>query len=168
MAYDSFMYFTGGTPAIEGESTDATFSAKKAFEIYSFSWGASNPVTVGSGTTGMSGGKVSISSFNIMKKTDNASPTLFAACCAGTHYPSATVTLRKAGGKAMDFIEYDFTEVMVESVQWSGSAGGDDTPTESCSFAFGKVVVNYTPQKADGTAGTKNAVTWDLTKNLNS
>lgn len=165
MAYDSFMYFTGGTPAVEGETTDTTYSAKKAFEIYSFSWGASNPVTVGSGTTGMSGGKVSLSSFSIMKKTDNSSPTLFQACCTGTHYPQATVILRKAGGKPMDYIEYDFTEVMVESVQWSGSAGGDDSPTESVSFAYGGVTINYTPQKTDGTAGTKNSSKWSQVKN---
>lgn len=165
MAYDSFMYFTGGSPAIEGETTDNTFQAKKAFEIYSFSWGASNPVTVGSSSGGMSGGKVSLSSFNLMKKTDNSSPTLFQACCQGTHYPQATVVLRKAGGKPMEYIEYDFTEVMVESVQWSGSAGGDDTPTESVSFAYGGVTVNYTPQKTDGTAGTKNSSKWSQITN---
>ena len=32
---------------------------------------------------------------------------------------------------------------MVESVQWSGSSGGDDTPTESVSFAFAKVEIDY-------------------------
>src|ERR1700739_792594 len=100
MAFDSFMYFTGGDPAIEGETQDTTYSAKKAYELYSFSWGASNPVTVGSAAGGMGAGKVSLSSFNVMKKTDNASPTLFKACCTGTHYPTATVVLRKAGGKA--------------------------------------------------------------------
>jgi type VI secretion system secreted protein Hcp len=165
MAFDSFMYFTGGSPAIEGESTDNVYQAKKAFEIASFSWGASNPVTVGSGTTGMSGGKVSISSFNVMKKTDNSSPTIFQACCQGTHYPQATVVLRKSGGKPVDYIEYDFKEVMVESVQWSGSNGGDDSPTESVSFAFGEVTINYTPQKTDGTAGTKNSSKWSQVTN---
>ena len=94
MAFDSFMYFTGGDPAIKGETTDNTYKSKNAFEIYSFSLGASNPVTIGSGAQGMGAGKVSLSSFNVMKKTDNASPTLFKACCTGTHYPQATVVLR--------------------------------------------------------------------------
>lgn len=168
MAFDTFMYFTGGAPKIEGETTDNTFKDKKAFEIYSFSWGASNPVTIGSATTGMGAGKVSISSFNIMKKTDNSSPQLFQACCSGTHYPEATVVMRKAGGKQYQFIKYDFKEVMVESVQWSGSSGGDDTPSESVSFAFGHVDVTYTPQKPDGTEGTANPASWDLTKNVNA
>ena len=159
------MYFTGGSPAIEGETTDKTYAANKAFEIYSWSWGASNPVTVGSAGTGMGAGKVSLSSFNVMKKTDNSSPTLFKACCEGGHYPSATVVMRKAGGKQTVFLQYDFTEVMVESIQWSGSSGGDDSPTESVSFAYAKVVVTYTPQKADGTAGTANPATWNQTTN---
>jgi type VI secretion system secreted protein Hcp len=166
MAFDSFMYFEGGDPKIEGETTDDKFKDKKAFELYSFSWGASNPVTVGSGTTGMGSGKVSLSSFNIMKKTDNASPTLFKACCDGTHYPKAHVVLRKAGGKQTIYIQYDFEEVMIESIQWSGSSGGDDSPSESVSFAYAKVTVNYWPQKPDGTEGTLNAFAWDQRLNI--
>ena len=34
--------------------------------------------------------------------------------------------------------KYTFTDVMVDSIQWSGSPGGDDVPTESVSFAFAK------------------------------
>ena len=165
MAFDSFMYFEGGDPAIQGETTDSVLKSKKAFEIYSFSWGASNPVTVGSAAEGMGAGKVSLSSFSVMKKTDNTSPTLFKACCTGTHYPSASVVLRKAGGKPVDYIQYDFKEVMVESVQWSGSSGGDDSPAESVSFAYGEVTINYTPQKTDGTAGTKNSAKWSQVTN---
>ena len=41
------------------------------------------------------------------------------------------------------FLKYTFTDVMVESVQWSGSTGGDDTPTESVSLAFAKVAIEY-------------------------
>jgi type VI secretion system secreted protein Hcp len=58
MAFDSFMYFDSGNPQPEGETTDKTYSAKKAYEIYSFSWGASNPVTIGSASGGVGGGKV--------------------------------------------------------------------------------------------------------------
>ena len=39
---------------------------------------------------------------------------------------------------------------MVESIQWSGSSGGDDTPTESVSIAFAKVKISYSKQ-ADAT-----------------
>jgi type VI secretion system secreted protein Hcp len=167
MAYDAFMWVKGGTgPKAEGESTDDKFKADKAFEIYSFSWGASNPVTIGSATGGAGGGKVSISSFNVMKKSDSASPNLFLACCQGAHYDEAHVVLRKAGGTALEYLKYDFTEVFVESIQWSGSSGGDDTPTESVSFAFAKVDISYTPQIGKGAAGTMIPASWDVTKNL--
>jgi type VI secretion system secreted protein Hcp len=165
MAFDAFMWLKGGAPEAKGESTDTTFSKNNAFEIYSFSWGASNPVSIGSSSGGAGAGKVSISSFNIMKKTDSASPALFLNCCKGQHFTEGHVVLRKAGGDALEYLTYDFTEVFVESIQWSGSSGGDDTPTESVSFAFGKVDLKYTPQKGKGEKGTAIPATWDLRAN---
>jgi type VI secretion system secreted protein Hcp len=137
-------------------------------EIYSFSWGASNPTTVSSGQAGLSAGKVSISSFNVMKKTDKSSCNLFADCCAGQHIATATVTMRKATGTSgaqQAFLVYTFTDVMVESVQWSGSSGGDDTPTESVSFAFAKVAIEYSTQDTEsGSMSPAGNASWDLTK----
>jgi type VI secretion system secreted protein Hcp len=166
MAYDAFMYFKGGDPAVEGETTDKAMSKNKACEIYSFSWGASNPVTIGSASTGAGGGKVSISSFNIMKKSDTASVALFLNCCKGTHFDSAHVVLRKAGGDKVEYLKYDFEEVFVESIQWSGSAGGDETPTESVSFAFGKCEITYKPQTEKGAAEKDVTANWDIRKNV--
>ena len=166
MAYDAFMWLDGGDPPANGETTDATYKDKNAFEIYSFSWGASNPVTIGSGTGGSGGGKVSISSFNVMKKTDAASPSLFVNCSKGQHFTGGHVVLRKAGGTALEYLKYDFEEVFVESVQWSGSSGGDDTPTESVSFAFGKVSIEYEPQSAKGDKAKKVTAVWDLRSNV--
>jgi type VI secretion system secreted protein Hcp len=158
MAFDTFIKIDN----VEGESTREGF--EKWIEIYSFSWGASNPVTVGS-TAGMGAGKVSVSSFNIMKRTDKASPTLFQYCCTGKHFQKATVSMNKAGGdKAVSYLKYEFSEVFVESIQWSGSSGGDDTPTESVSLAFGGVKITYTPQKSDGTQDSPIAQGWDIKK----
>lgn len=168
MAFDTYM-IVDGAKVVQGEATATDLKpATGWFEIFSFSLGASNPTTVGSGSTGLSAGKVSVSSFNIMKKTENSSAPLFQACCNGQHFATASVVMRKAAGasgKQATFLQYDFTDVMVESVQWSGSSGGDDTPTESVSFAFAAVKVGYTPQKtADGSPGTLNTASWDLTK----
>ena len=165
MAYDAFMWITGGDPNPKGETNDDKFKPKGAFELYSFSWGASNPVTIGSATSGAGAGKVSISSFNVMKKTDKASPVLFLACCKGSHYPKADVVLRKSGGAAIEYLTYTFTEVFIESIQWSGSSGGDDVPSESVSFAFGKCEIKYYPQDEKGGLGTAVPATWDLRTN---
>jgi type VI secretion system secreted protein Hcp len=160
VAFDTFIKLGD----LKGESTRKGFEGQ--VEIFSFSFGASNPTTVGSGTTGMAAGKVSLSSFNIMKKTDSSSPTLFQMCCIGDHFKTATVTLNKASGDKttpLSFLKYDFTEVYIDSIQWSGSSGGDDTPTESISLAFAKVKITYTPQKADGTPGSAVLATFDQT-----
>jgi type VI secretion system secreted protein Hcp len=159
MAFDAFMKFEGG-PKVEGESKQKGF--EKQIDIYSFSWGASNPSTVGQGGGG-GAGKVSMSSFNVMKKTDLASAPLFQTCCSGDHFDKATVVLRKAGGAAqLDYLKYEFDEVYVDSIQWSGSTGGDDTPTESVSFSFGKVTITYKEQTPKGTGGGTTGGTWDI------
>ena len=153
-------------PQIVGGSTDKGFEG--SIDVLAFSWGASNPTTVGTTGGGLSAGKVSVSSFNVMKKTEGASAALFQACCQGTHFATAEVWLRKATGDAGEqqvFLKYKFSDVMVESVQWSGSSGGDDTPTESCSFAFAKVEIEYSKQ--DTVAGgmtVAGQAAWDLTK----
>src|SRR5271157_3887192 len=156
MAFDTYMQISDGSDVV-GEAT-ASGIPTGAFEIFSFSWGASNPTTVGTTGGGLSSGKVAVSSFNVMKKSEKSSPKLFSACCTGQHYKSAQVVMRKAAGtagKQSTFIQYDFTNVMVESIQWSGSSGGDDTPTESVSFAFATVKVTYNLQKSsDGTTST--------------
>jgi len=163
MAFDTFMVIDG----VKGETQDSVYKDKGAFEIFSFSWGASNPATIGSTSSGAGAGKVSISSFNIMKKTESSSLDLFKACCKGSHFDTAYVVLRKAGGtEAVEYLRYDFEEVYVDSVQWSGSSGGDDTPTESVSFAFGKVTISYFAQSSKGTKGTEAPKAgWDVRTN---
>lgn len=158
MAFDTYLKIEG----VDGEATQSNHIGW--IEIYSFSWGASNPTTVGSGATGLSAGKVSVSSFNVMKKTEASSCKLFAACCNGTHFPTAHVELSKAAGEGGQqvFLKYDFTDVMVESVQWSGSTGGDDQPTESVSLAFLKVAVEYDKQADDGSMSAVGNASWDL------
>lgn len=156
MAFDAFLKIGD----IKGESTRKGF--EEQIEILSFSVGASNPTTIGSGGGGGSG-KASLSSFNVMKMSDKASPVLFQKCCQGAHFPKATITLHKAGGdEAVDYLVYELERVYVESVQWSGSSGGDDRPSESLSLAFGKITVTYTEQTETGAKGSPVVGTWDV------
>lgn len=160
MAFDAYLYIT----TIEGESTSKVTKPagadKAPMEIYSFSFGASNPVTISSAAAGSGGGKVALSSFNVMKKSEKSSALLFAACAKGTHFDKAIVVLRKAGGDAgqSDFLRYTFSTVFIESIQWSGSSGGDDSPTESLSIAFGAVKIEYLKQDKKTGATTADQV----------
>jgi type VI secretion system secreted protein Hcp len=158
MAFDAYLKLEG----VEGEATDKGF--EKQINILSFSWGVSNQSSpVGSGR---GAGKVSVGDFSVMKWTDKSSAKLFQACCSGTHFPKATLTLRKSGGdKPVDYLKYDFTTLMVTNLQWSGAQGGDDVPTESVSFSFSAVEVTYTEQTEKGAAAKPQIASWDLNKN---
>lgn len=158
MAFDAFLKIDG----IDGESTRKGY--EKQIPVLSFSWGGSNPATIGV-KGGGGGGKGTLSGLNIMKKADGSSPKFFQKCMEGEHIKKATLTLLKAGGKeALDFIKCELETVYIDSVQYSGSEGGDDAPMESVSLVFGKVTYTYTPQKPDGTKGSPVVGLWDVTK----
>jgi type VI secretion system secreted protein Hcp len=155
---------------IEGVKGETTAKGLADYmEIDSFSFGASNPSTIGSAGGGSGAGKVSLSSFNVMKRTDAASPVLFQACCQGEHYPTATVEIKKPTGKdgeQQTYLKYVFTEVYIDSVQWSGASGAGAYPSESLSFSFEKVEVNYFPQDAKGKIATASKdASWNVTTN---
>jgi type VI secretion system secreted protein Hcp len=156
MALEAFLKIEG----IPGESRKQGHADE--IDIFSFSFGASNPTTVGKGT-GAGASQVNISSFNIMKATDLSSTALFLRCAKGEHIPTAVVTLRKAGGtNPLEYLQYKFTKVYVDNIQWSGSSGGDDTPTESLSLAFEKVEIVYSSQADDGTPKKTVGSGWDI------
>ncbi len=158
MAADMFL-------KLDGVSGEATADGMTDYmSIDSFSFGASNPTTVGPGSGGLTAGRVSVSSFNVTKRTESASCLLFSSCCAGKHFATGEVVLRKAtgpdGGQQV-FLKYSFTDVLVESIQWSG---GGDEPSESLTLAFAKVTIEYSKQGADGSMSPSGNATWDLTK----
>ncbi len=158
MAYDCYLKLDG----IPGESTAEGMA--KQIGVYSFSWGASAPASVSSGAGGIAASKVNISSFSFMKQVDKASVPLFQACCEGKHIKEAVLTLRKQTGTAQEgFLIYTLKDVMVESVQTSGSSGSDDTPSESLSLVFAKIEIEYKSQGADGKLKADGQASWDLT-----
>jgi len=159
MAYDAYLKLD----TITGESTSQGFAG--CMEIFSFSLGAQNPVTISSASTGGGGGKATLSSLSFQKKTDSASPVLYQTCVTGGHLATGTVTLRKAGGTAMPYLVYGLKVVYVDSVHWSGSVGGDDSPTESVSLTFGCLTVDYTPQTNTGSPGAAIHGGWNVQTN---
>ena len=158
MAFDAYLKIDG----IPGESTAKGNENQIALE--SFSWGASNPATISPASSGIGTGRVNISSFSIMKRQDSSSPELFEHCCSGEHIKKAWLYIRKQGKEQGVFHELEFDTLVVESVQWSGSSGGDDVPTESVSLAFSKVTFGFAKQKATGGMDAMKRKIWDLTK----
>src|SRR5437016_92647 len=139
MAVEMFLDIDG----VKGESQAKDFKDK--IDIFSFSLGASNPSSVATGA-GSGAGKVSISSISVQKIVDSATGELFLACCKGKHYKKAKLTVREAGGdKPVEYMVLDFEQVFVDSISW-GAASGGEKPSESVSFSFAKIQVDYKMQ----------------------
>ena len=115
---------------------------------------------------GAGAGKVNVQDLSFTKYVDKASSPLLGACCKGTHITKATLTVRKAGGNALEYVMITMEEVLVASVTTGGS-GGEDRLTENVTLNFATFKFQYQPQKADGSkdGGTIDAK-WDIAKNI--
>jgi type VI secretion system secreted protein Hcp len=143
---------------IKGESTSAHHEGE--IEVLSWSWGATNPATVKTGS-GLSAGRVAITELTLMKVIDSATPKLFELVTRGTHVPRAVLTVRKESAESFEYVRITLDDVMVSSLQLSAAT---ERPSESVSLSFGKVTVEYRPQSATGAGSTWIPASWDLTK----
>jgi type VI secretion system secreted protein Hcp len=131
---------------IKGESLDSKH--KDEVEVLSWSWGVAQSGTMAHGGGGGEG-KASFNDFNFTHHVDKASPVLLKACATGEHIKEATITVRKAGKGQQEFLIIKMNDILITSVNPSGS--GDSAATaESVAMQCAKVDLEYKPQKADG------------------
>jgi type VI secretion system secreted protein Hcp len=154
-AVDYFLKIDG----IQGESVDSKH--KGEIELESFSWGETNPGATGGG--GGAAGKVHIQDLHFVTRVNKASPKLMLACATGKHIKQAVLTARKAGKAAQEFLVFKFTDLLVSSYQTGGST--DVLPTDQVSFNFGRIEIEYRPQKPDGSLDTAVKAGWDVKAN---
>lgn len=158
MAVDMFLKLDG----CDGESADDEHTNE--IDVLAYSWGMTQSGSMHIGGGGGSG-KVNVQDMSITKYLDKATTVLMQKCCSGKHFTSAVLTCRKAGEKPVTYLKITMEEVLVSSVSEGGS-GGDDRQTENITLNFAKVKVEYTPQKADGTAGAASELGFDIRKNV--
>src|SRR5437763_13886343 len=121
MAVDMFIKIG----AIDGETKDKVYASKKYIDVLAWSWGLSNSGSAHVGG-GAGAGKVNVQDVSVTKYVDSSSPKLMLACCNGTHYANALLTVRKAGGDApVEYIKIKMEEVFITSVSTGGSGGED-------------------------------------------
>ena len=133
---------------IKGESKDRVHP--ETIEISSFSWGCSNPTSVGGGGAGT--GKVQFQDFHFSAAVNKSSPLLMLACATGQHIKSAKLFVRKSGdaGEPVEYYVITLSDILVSSIsQGGGGAGGGAVPTDQFSLNFTKITVEY--QASDGT-----------------
>ncbi len=141
---------------IEGQVTAAGYVNQIA--VQSWTWGASNPVTVGSATGGLTAGKVSMSELAIMKSADSSTPRLVEYASAAKHAPKAVLTVVRSTDGFV-YLRITLEDVMVTSLQLSAA---DERPSESVSLSFARVGIEYWA----GPGKPRVASGWDLLKNM--
>ncbi len=157
MAIDTFLKIDG----IDGESQDSKH--KGEIEVLSWSFGASQSGTMGTGGGG-GAGKVNFQDFHITLQCSKASPKLFLTCAGGDHIKTAVLVNRKAGKDQHEYYTYKFSDLLVSSFQTGGHSDGGN-PVEQVSFNFTKVEVEYKEQKPDGTLGGAIKSGWNVKEN---
>lgn len=145
---------------IKGESTDAKH--KDEIDVLAWSWGMSNPAAPTGGGGGA--GKVSVQGISIAKFCDAATAPLIMACCSGKPYKEAMLTVRKAGKTPFEYLKISMKDVLITSQ--STSSEGGSRPTENITLNFAEFKLDYTSQKADGSAGATYTAGWNIAKNV--
>jgi type VI protein secretion system component Hcp len=111
--------------------------------------------------------EVEACNFQFVKEMDISSPDLFRAYCSAQDlehrdvFDSATITLRKATGRARSaFLTYVFNDLVV--VGYSLEIGGDASPKETINMSFAKIRAEYKPQKTTGVLAPVVKGGWDF------
>lgn len=160
MASDMFMKIDD----IKGESTDT--SHKDEIEVLSWSWVMSQSGSAHSGTGGGSG-KVSVQDLSFTKYADKSTPNLVKLCCNSKHFQSAQLTVRKAGGKPVEFVKIKMKDGIISSIRMGGLPA-ENRLTESVTLNFASFTYEYTPQSKDGSASGSIPASWNIAKNSES
>jgi type VI secretion system secreted protein Hcp len=159
MAVDMFIKID----TVDGESRDKAHA--KDIDVLAWSWGISNSGSAHVGG-GAGAGKCNIQDISFTKWVDASTPKLALACCDGKHFKDATLVVRKAGEKPVEYLKIKIEEVLITSISTGGS-GGEDRLTENVTLNFAKVSLDYVPQDAKGAAGTAIPMTWSIAENVN-
>jgi type VI secretion system secreted protein Hcp len=102
---------------VKGESVDKTH--RKEIDVVNWSWGMNaGSAQVGDGA---GSGKGEVRDLEITKYVDTSSPKLMLACCDGTHFSSALLTVRKSGRqKPVEYLKFKLETVFIAGVSVGG------------------------------------------------
>jgi type VI secretion system Hcp family effector len=133
----------GNTPTVTipapqiGTRSIATlsFTGGISTDVLGFSFAANKAGSTG----GSGGGKVAIHDIQITKQTDKSTPKLFLACANGQHFKTATLVVRKAGGKQVTKqITYTLSDVLIATAQ---STGHGQKLVDSLTLNYAKLTI---------------------------
>jgi type VI secretion system secreted protein Hcp len=146
---------------IKGESTDVKH--KDEIDIESFSWGVSHAAPVPTGG-GAGSGRPIFPDVTVVARQSIASPALFLACAQGKHIATAVLTARRQGKVGLDYYAITFSDIVITAFHEVGSEGADDV-SESVSFNYAKIKLEYHRQNATGALAAPVSAGWNVVNN---
>ena len=146
-ASDIFLHVqTKRAGKIKGEAT--TEGHKDDIGVYTWGWGVAANTAIGST---VSTARRSYRNLVLTKGIDSASTALLSALVSNDEVREARLTLRKGGGKALDYFRMVLKEARIVAIDIEVHADG--RPLERVSIAFTKVEIEYLPQESAGSSG---------------
>ncbi|MBV9756167.1 MAG: type VI secretion system tube protein Hcp [Alphaproteobacteria bacterium] len=153
-----------GSESNLGTSTDFQMTDLKngiLFEITDVSFDIEQALNIGSQSSGIGAGRITFNPLSFTRPSDRISPVLFRMCCAGEHFRSVSLFIRRAGGSAgaaagsitsgQTYLRFDFALVGVKTINWSVD---DDNSKEEVTMEYGALMLRYQQQDVTG-AGMK-------------
>ncbi len=149
---------------VTGESEDAQH--KGWTDIQSFSWGASQPGAMASGSGG-NAGRASFNDLVAVAYMDKGTAAILKNCVTGKHLPSVEISACKTGGKQIEFMRITLEEVLVTSAQVTGVDPSDaaDRLLMNYGFQAARVKKQYWQQTDTGGKGAEVSAGWNIKEN---
>jgi type VI secretion system secreted protein Hcp len=145
---------------LTGESHDKAH--KGEIDVLSWSWGESKSITTQARGGGQAVPLSCITDLSLTKYIDSATPHIITSGIKNDTFPTAKLTIRKAGETPIEYFTITMSNVSIVSYTTGGS-GGEDRLTENLTLHFNAAQGAYTPQDQTGKAGTP--ITWDVSEN---
>lgn len=159
MATMNFMKVDGAP----GDAQDA--GHKDWIDILPFDVGASNQGSFGVGSGGNVGG-ADHHDLHISAILDKAMPVIYYKCASGDVVPTVKFDACKMSGKKqVVFQTITLTNVMFTSINTGSGSSGEGLPLVDYGITYEQMKVDYTPIKADGSAGATVSAGWNAATN---
>jgi type VI secretion system secreted protein Hcp len=113
--------------------------------VFTWGWGVSANTAIGSTERTA---RRSYKHLVITKGIDSASTGLLSALVSNDEVKEATLTMRKAGGEALDYFTMTLNDARVVAVDVE--VASDGRPVERVAFAFTKIDIEYKQQQGAG------------------
>ena len=146
---DMFLKLEGvGQGPIKGEAQDDQHPGE--IDVVSWSWGMrAQSALSGAGSSA----RTSFNELNILKRVDSASTGLMAAMRNNEPIKKAVLTVRKAGGTALEYFRITLENGRVTLLEVKSDASSVNAElTENLALSYQKIAVEYVPQGVDGQA----------------